>query len=31
VAVFTLVFLALILYGSVLLLEKRLLRWQEAK
>lgn len=31
VAVLTLVLLALILYGSVLLLEKRLLRWQEAK
>ena len=31
VAVLTLVLLAVILYGIVLLLEKRLLRWQEAK
>jgi len=31
VAVLTLVLLAVILYGSVLLLEKRLLRWQEIK
>ncbi len=31
VAVLTLVLLAVILYGSVLLLERRLLRWQEIK
>ncbi len=31
VAVLTLVLLAVLLYGIVLLLEKRLLRWQEAK